>query len=401
LILLKTSLIATILLCAWAVLKRTVIPPLAAEALFFVLVLGTWPRTAVVRPQLFSLALFAALLWVLQSDAHGRHRRLWLMPAIFLLWVNLHGGWLVGFGMFGLYCATAALSGAKRGRIPELAAVALASAIALLVNPYGVRMLEFIATTVRLDRSDITDWQPMWGDWLLVGLWLCSAAVTAYTLLRYWRTVPGWQLAIVVTLGLASLRVSRLDAFFAIAVTMLLGPHLGRAGSTPLRRPHPAPLLAATATAVGIVVGSATQQPVTCIGLDLPWAPERESGAFIAANRLEGRLLTWFDWGQYVIWHFGPNLQVSVDGRRETVYSEAFLRAHDEMYARPDDRRAMLSAMNADYAWLPVQMPLVRALDEQGWHRIFEGPRSVVLSRRPGNYTPVQSLESAGCFPGP
>ncbi|GAH50681.1 unnamed protein product, partial [marine sediment metagenome] len=27
-----------------------------------------------------------------------------------------------------------------------------------------------------------------------------------------------------------------------------------------------------------------------------------------------------FNWGEYVIWHLGPGIKVSVDGRRETVY---------------------------------------------------------------------------------
>jgi hypothetical protein len=402
LIILKIVLVGTMLTFAWAVLKPYALPLAASEALFFVLVLGTWARTSVVRPQLFSLALFAGLLWVLQSVDRGHPRRLWLVPTIFLLWINLHGGWIVGFGMFGLYCGAALLTSSGRAQMPGLAAAAALSALALLANPYGIHMIDFIATTVRLDRSDIVDWQPMWGDPLLVGLWICSAALAGFVLLRRWRTVAPWQFAIVVTLGLASLRVSRLDAFFAIAAAMLLGPHLGETRARlSVRRRHPAPLIAGAVTAAGIVVGSAVQQPVTCIGLDLPWAPERQAGTFIAANKLRGRLLTWFDWGQYVIWHFGPELAVSVDGRRETVYSAAFLRMHDQLYAHADENATMLASMDADYAWLPARMPLVKTLDAQGWVRIFTGEKSVVFARHPGTFVNAPAPTGFGCFPGP
>jgi hypothetical protein len=30
-----------------------------------------------------------------------------------------------------------------------------------------------------------------------------------------------------------------------------------------------------------------------------------------------------FNWGEYLLWHAGPRVKVSMDGRRETVYSDA------------------------------------------------------------------------------
>jgi hypothetical protein len=342
------------------------------------------------------------LLWALQRVEHGRVRLIWLIPILFTLWINLHGGWIVGFGMFGLYCAPSIVSPRRSLSVSLIVSAGLLSFAALLANPYGWHMLEFIATTVNLDRSDITDWQPLWRGGFGLGLWAVSAAVAGFALWRGWRSLRPWQGAIAVTLGLAALRVSRLDAFFAIAVAMLLGPHLGAARQmTAARRWHPAPVIAAGATALGIVAGSFSIQPLTCIGMDVSWAPEREAGAFIKANQLKGRLLTWFDWGQYVLWHFGPELQVSVDGRRETVYSEQFLQTHDQLYFRPYQNGAVLTALNPDFAWLPTGLPLVKMLDELGWVRAFDGPRSVVFARQAGTFVNVAPLQGAGCFPGP
>ncbi len=55
----------------------------------------------------------------------------------------------------------------QRGSAPSstrLVAVVLLSALATLVNPYGWQLWGFIASTVRLSRADITEWQPIWRD---------------------------------------------------------------------------------------------------------------------------------------------------------------------------------------------------------------------------------------------
>ena len=48
--------------------------------------------------------------------------------------------------------------------------------------------------------------------------------------------------------------------------------------------------------------------------------PEAEAMAFVRDRQLRGRMVTFFDWGQYAIWHKPDALRVSMDGRRETVY---------------------------------------------------------------------------------
>ena len=42
---------------------------------------------------------------MLDAAASGRVRLLWAIPPVVLVWANLHGGFLVGVGMLGLYGA--------------------------------------------------------------------------------------------------------------------------------------------------------------------------------------------------------------------------------------------------------------------------------------------------------
>src|SRR5262249_24131648 len=121
-------------------IHREVASPVS-DLLVFAALVGLWPRVFVVRPQLFSIVLFAALLWVFKSVERGKTGRLWLLPIIFLLWTNLHGGWIVGLGVLLLWTAVT-LTRFAASPIPRGACVAAvaASLAATLVNPYGFEL---------------------------------------------------------------------------------------------------------------------------------------------------------------------------------------------------------------------------------------------------------------------
>ena len=87
-----------------ASIRRELEPP-ASDVLVFVALVGLWSRVFVVRPQLFSVVLFAVLLWIITSVERGKSGSVWLLPLLFVFWVNLHGGWIVGIGVLLLWTA--------------------------------------------------------------------------------------------------------------------------------------------------------------------------------------------------------------------------------------------------------------------------------------------------------
>ncbi len=104
---------------------------------------------------LFSLLWFAVLDRWEQWDEHEHEDGLprwipWFFPASMLLWVNLHGGWLFGLALLGIYTFAAFVD---RVRAPDevaairawqraraMASAFAVSAVATLVNPYGWRL---------------------------------------------------------------------------------------------------------------------------------------------------------------------------------------------------------------------------------------------------------------------
>jgi hypothetical protein len=241
---------------------------------------------------------------------------------------------------------------------------------------------------------------------------------------RFKRARRAEYAGIIGLLAFASFRVSRLDAFFALAVVILLTPELvslvaglrvfrpgdHRAETRGLKTPG------STATTIGMVVITVFTVAVmivpaarligpyaTCLSIGGPWVPEPEAGRFITLNQLKGRLLTWFDWGEYAIWHFGPDLRVSIDGRRETVYSDRTIQAHRRFYAGDETATAYLRALDPDYIWLPRRVPIAGRLAEQGWVAVFTGATSIVFAHVGAGPFQQPGPASIGmrCFPGP
>jgi hypothetical protein len=157
------------------------------------------------------------------------------------------------------------------------------------------------------------------------------------------------------------------------------------------------------AVVLSVAAGPIVFAQLTCLdpGADSP--PDAAAADFIDANKLTGNLLTSFDWGEYAIWRFGPTLRVSMDGRRETVYSDQQLAAHYRFYQNEPDAQHLADGIHADYIWLPKRFPIVDTLGRQGWRVAFESPESIVFQRatdrRSGFAPPHRALSARRCFP--
>ena len=421
LVLVKLLIIAALLTLVWRYVRPLRPSAKVTVALLTLVFIGTYWRTHTIRPQLFSVLFFAIVVMAMARADQGRRRGLLLVPPLMALWVNFHGGWIVGLGVLGMWTAVRVVD----WRIPlrerlALATVGLTAVAATLINPYGVHMWSFLGETVRLGRADIQEWAPVLSRPLALGLpWVMTLAVAGLARWRAGRPQRWDYLAIAALLAFASFRVSRLDAFFTLVVVILLAPEVvtllgsldrpkvaAGAGKGPAKAAQETGLIVITVVTVAAMLVPAARiigPYATCLTFDGAWVPEPEAGRFIQANRLKGRMLTWFDWGQYAIWHFGPDLQVSMDGRRETVYTDATLQAHLRLYDADDTAFSYLRTLNPDYIWLPKRLKVTETLETAGWTAVFDGPVSTVFA--PDGTGPFQQVNtetpSRRCFPGP
>ena len=408
LVLLRWGLLAVAFAALYLTLRRLAVHHLVRDLVLLVAAVGVYSQAATIRPQVFSLALFSVMLACLTRATPAGFRSLYALPPLFALWVNLHGGWLVGAGALVLWTAAKAFEfGPAAPLVRALLVSGLLSALATLINPYGTAMLDFLSTTVEFGRGDITEWQPIYFYPGSFAHWLLVLSAVAWGALRARRSPGAAETALVVGLALASARVGRLLGFFALAAAHTCGPLLQQA-LEPLTRAEVGPTDRVTRTSLRLVAAAfvallfaVAVRSLACIVVIGEWVPDRAAARFVVAQRLKGRMVTGFEWGEYALWSFGPDVKVSMDGRRETVYSSDTRRRHRDLYLATPSGLEYLDSLEADYVWLPNHTPVVKRLLELEWLALFSSEASTVFGRvpLPGVARAKEAPPQKACFP--
>jgi hypothetical protein len=420
--LLKLAVIAAVALTTWRVAERERASSFVKLLLTSLVVFASYTRTQVLRPQLFSVLLFTLLVARLLARDRDRAAGRLAIPLLFCIWTNAHGAWIVGFAALAVWLASDVFETAKGAKAPaeRQSAVAtlrgslfilLASLAATLVNPYGIGQWTFLHETVGLSRADITDWVPFLGlpqPIIALDLVLPLLAIAASVWCR--RTPSLRQAAVPAVLAFGMWRIGRVDAFLQIAIGLLFAPvfveWFGRIERALRARPRlgtPSPVHGMVCATIVVTTTAIVAPRIAYVHIEGPWIPDAEAVRFLRVDSPNAKLLTWFDWGEYAIWHLAPaGIRVSMDGRRETVYSDRVLRDHWSFYRNEENAWTYPDAIGADRVWLPKRLPIVQTLREHGWHATFESDLSIVLSRESAPARVVlASNRPHEFFPGP
>lgn len=128
----------------------------------------------VVRPQSYTFPIFVIFLTVLTEFRLGRANRLWILPLLMVLWVNLHGAFILGLALFGIvfvgeflkrwFLRDAAIPADARFD-PKLSLYILwggLSTLAIFLNPRGIGIISYVANL--LGNNSVTnlviEWAP-------------------------------------------------------------------------------------------------------------------------------------------------------------------------------------------------------------------------------------------------
>jgi hypothetical protein len=357
------------------------------------------------RPQLFTYLCFVLLLLTLRRlFTCGLMPWALVLPLLLALWVNTHGGFLAGWLVVVLSIAAdiaVRLVPALRrifrcepSAIKPLALinVALICTLALAANPWGWKLVAWTFETLRLPRPHITEWHPMPLAWSSLPFFaMVTLGIVALACSRQPRRA--WETAIWCLFAAITIQHQRHSPLFGLATLVLLpvhvrdvlarfSPHLASlhaAGRRPLVAWSGA---AALAVAGGACLWASTSPAVRPLAGRM--AVPRDlfpvaAISFMQAHRVTGNTITFFDWGQHVLWEL-PDNPVSFDGRLDTVYPPEIMDAHWRLYAGQDPGPALRLA-RADCALLPSNSGGVRYLYEHGWSVVYHDPLATVLVR--------------------
>jgi len=116
------------------------------------------------KPELFSALFFCWMLFIFFYVKLTRKTFLfYLYPLIFALWANLHGGFILGFGLFACFFMGELLNkiflSEESFSIKELVNLGVASVLSLaatLLNPYGIHYLLSISNAITSDTYGLS-----------------------------------------------------------------------------------------------------------------------------------------------------------------------------------------------------------------------------------------------------
>lgn len=138
-------------------------PPLSAAVLAFAAVTLTAPGL-LVRPHLLVLPLLVGWM-IAQLDARsaGRAPSWWLIP-VMVVWANMHGSYLVGLAVTGVFALEAVASQPER-RLATLRGWGLffaAAAVSSLATPHGLDGTIHLMQLMRMDTLPmLVEWRPL------------------------------------------------------------------------------------------------------------------------------------------------------------------------------------------------------------------------------------------------
>jgi hypothetical protein len=369
------------------------------------------------RPHVLSWLFTLIWFWILDSSERdsnsgrgGRGRKwLWALPLLMLVWVNVHGGFLLGFALLGIFWMGAVWNWlrAKDGRIEqafaeiaarkrswELFYVGLFSAAVSLVNPYGWNLHSHIASYLsnQFLMDHIEEFQsPNFhgvAQRCFVVLLLIALAVLA---------VPGRQLPTSHTLTVlfavyAGLYASRNIPASSLLLVMVIGPLVPftalaarfsqKVASVQgkLRR-HLWPIVAIVISlwiaAIGGQFGSTKIMDAHLDPLRMPI----DAVIYLEKHEVPGPVLSPDYWGGYLIYRLYPKQLVVVDDRHD-FYGEAFLKSYLKMVHVEPGWQEFLREHEVSCLVLPRNAALTNILFEtRDWKPIYTDKLAVAFVR--------------------
>jgi hypothetical protein len=326
------------------------------------------------------LCMMGLLLLLERFERTGKG--LWLLPPLFALWINLHGSWVFGFVVLGAYIVSGLVEGqwnnvvAARwtpAQLKRLLLVSVASAVALMANPYGYKLLWYpfdLLFRQKINLDNMGEWQSVnfhtgYGKLaMLMVLALLGAA---------WFSHKPWQLRDILLAAFAvwaSLNHLRFLFFAAIIMVPILAPRLHLIGPYDAKKDKPWLNLAMTAALAGLIVWTLPSAAELQTRIDTQFP--KDALRFMQQKQITGgRLFTWYDFGGYLEF-YAPEIKPFADGRTDIFVYNGVLDDYIKINAI-EAPFELLDKYKIDYVLFPVNKHLTYVLDHSAaWRVIYE-----------------------------
>ncbi|MEJ2006951.1 MAG: hypothetical protein P8Z30_02160 [Acidobacteriota bacterium] len=355
------------------------------------------------RPQLIGYIFLIITLICLERFRQGKQKTLWVLPPLFMIWLNTHGSFVFGLTVFGIYFVCGLFEFEAGGIIGErwtdrqrrhMEIVFLLCVLALLVSPYGSRQAAYplqMALFEPVNISHINEWQSItfnfWQTKLLLGLifafWLAQIPwrerfrlesivlllFATYTCFVHLRFIPFLLLILVPLLAKMIARWvppydPSIDHFAANAVVMAL-------------------------VALGLVIALPSSKKLESAAVE---RYPRKAVEYINQHTVPKPTLNQYGWGGYLIYTPDYHRKVFIDGRADFYEYAGVLSDYLDMKAVKPNTLFLLQKYDIQSCLLYQNAPLGTMLAAlPGWEEVYRDKLAAIYVRRP-----KQPLQTSG-----
>lgn len=383
---------------------RKVSTPLIA-LIFTVLALSASTIHILPRPHIFTYLFTVIWISFMEKIRTGQSRAWWVFPLLMLLWVNVHGMFLLGVLIWLAYIAGDIIDQGIRHwwKSKESRLLFTAGFISIPVtclSPSGPGIWKSILDlgSNSYITSRIPEYMP--ANFHLPGTWpfimLLALLITGLGLNT--KRLPGSSIFMSAGFAMLALYSSRMIPIFSIVTA----PVAARTVSTWLQaeRSHTrfvkmeafiqnmetqsggAFWVAVTAiTVTGLFVSGVTIDPQHKGNVfDTQMFPV-EAVKWLKAHPQNGQMLNEFDWGGYILLETWPAYQIFMDGHTH-IYGEALTREYEQVITTSRGWGSVLEKYQIEWAILPSSSTLANVLSSQGWEMLYNDKTATILRDR-------------------
>lgn len=355
------------------------------------------------RPHVFSW-----LFGILTLDLLLRANRCrYFLPFIIAVWANLHGGFILGLVLQGIFIAGTILDAISKGGIrcwrnalhdqKQAFLILFLSLVFSGINPFGYHLLIFpFLVTKKVFTTGIGEWlapnmqkEIFFRFYLLAIIFLTSLPRvkidwTNRLLLIFW-----------VNASLAHGRYISMAAIFLVPLLSQIGNQVQvpfsfkqKNQASPGMRLSPYSGLIALGIVFSVMLLASTplsplrpyMASIISVG---PKSHPLAAVEYLKSSSLSGNMFNKYGWGGYLIYALQPRQPVFIDGRAD-MYGEDIFSEYRKVVALEKESMEILKKYDVNWVIFPQDTPLIRyLLTTGGWQEVYRDEEASVLLRNP------------------
>jgi len=337
LVMLKSMLMTLFYGVLWNHFRRNGLHPITALAIVGVLPLMFF-RFDELRPQVFSFIFTLLVLQLIEhflaDERNGKptRRYMFLLPAIMLLWANLHRGFIIGIGILIVYLFSEWIA-RKTMRNPlsdnayrRLLLMAVVSSTVAFVNPVGITATWASFTEVSGPFSQVIDeflgtlrYFEFLGMKHMGYLVVATAIIPALALATKWRELKLQHILLLASFLIAGIMSFRFSLLMVTVVLAIASVYFARDLNRWLGGVNGIPMILLWCIATGSLANAALGRtsllitPRTASPLETGVIPSAAVDYLMRSNP-SGNLFNYFEYGGYLSWRLFPQ-KIFIDQR--------------------------------------------------------------------------------------